>query len=298
MPVTQPTSCEFGGTDLATLYVTSARMRLDDAALAANRSPAACSSSMSASRLAEPRFRRGVRGMSEDTVDRRSGCAAAVLQRAVRGGGDAGRRRSARRDAARRRRLRGVASHGVVRVPIYVQRLRCGVIAPRRRCTSCARRAAPPYSTAATRWVRVAGQRAMELAVAKARDHGDPVFVSVRNSNHFGAAAWFVEIAARANMVGLRVHDRRHQPHAAVGRRRADARQQPVRRRVSAPRTADRARHGVLGCGARQDHRRGEGRASRFPPTGRSIATGGRPPTPRPRSKGSSRRSADPRATH
>ena len=50
---------------------------------------------------------------------------------------------------------------------------------------------------------QVAGQRAMELAVAKARDHGDPVFVSVRNSNHFGAAAWFVEIAARANMIGF-----------------------------------------------------------------------------------------------
>ena len=34
MPVTQPTSCEFGGADLRTLFMTSARMRLDDAALA------------------------------------------------------------------------------------------------------------------------------------------------------------------------------------------------------------------------------------------------------------------------
>ena len=34
MPVSQPTSCEFGGEGLRTLFVTSARMRLDNAALA------------------------------------------------------------------------------------------------------------------------------------------------------------------------------------------------------------------------------------------------------------------------
>jgi len=33
LPVSQPTSCQFGGDDLRTLYVTSARMRLDDEAL-------------------------------------------------------------------------------------------------------------------------------------------------------------------------------------------------------------------------------------------------------------------------
>ena len=43
----------------------------------------------------------------------------------------------------------------------------------------------------------------MELAVRKAREHGDPVFVSVRNSNHFGAAAWFAELPTRADMIGF-----------------------------------------------------------------------------------------------
>jgi sugar lactone lactonase YvrE len=33
MPVSQPTSCTFGGPDLRTLYITSARMKLDDEAL-------------------------------------------------------------------------------------------------------------------------------------------------------------------------------------------------------------------------------------------------------------------------
>ena len=36
LPVTNPTSCCFGGSDLRTLYVTSARFGLSDAALAAN----------------------------------------------------------------------------------------------------------------------------------------------------------------------------------------------------------------------------------------------------------------------
>jgi hypothetical protein len=36
LPVSQPTSCCFGGPDLTTLYVTSARHGLDDAAIAQN----------------------------------------------------------------------------------------------------------------------------------------------------------------------------------------------------------------------------------------------------------------------
>ena len=63
MPVTQPTSCEFGGTDFATLYVTSARMRLDDAALA--REPLAGSLfelDVGVRDLPSPRFRRGLPG--------------------------------------------------------------------------------------------------------------------------------------------------------------------------------------------------------------------------------------------
>ena len=59
MPVTQPTSCEFGGDDLRTLYVTSARMRLDDAALASQ--PLAGSLfalDVGVAGLAAPRYRR------------------------------------------------------------------------------------------------------------------------------------------------------------------------------------------------------------------------------------------------
>lgn len=62
MPVSQPTSCEFGGADLRMLYVTSARMRLDDAALA--REPLAGSVfalDVGVAGLPEPRYRHGGR---------------------------------------------------------------------------------------------------------------------------------------------------------------------------------------------------------------------------------------------
>jgi sugar lactone lactonase YvrE len=61
MPVSQPTSCEFGGDDLRTLYVTSARMRLDDEALFSQ--PLAGSLfalDVGVGGLAEPRYRGSV----------------------------------------------------------------------------------------------------------------------------------------------------------------------------------------------------------------------------------------------
>jgi len=99
--------------------------------------------------------------------------------------------------------LRGVESHGVVRVPIYLDRLRCGVIDPRPICRIVRESAGTAVFDGGNGMGQIVGQRAMELAVRKATAHADPVFVAVRGSNHFGAAAWFAEIAARAGMIGF-----------------------------------------------------------------------------------------------
>jgi LDH2 family malate/lactate/ureidoglycolate dehydrogenase len=99
--------------------------------------------------------------------------------------------------------LRGVESHGVVRVPIYVERLRCGVIAPVPTMRIVRETRSTAVFDGGNGMGQVVGQRAMELAIARTAQHGEPAFVSVRNSNHFGAAAWFVEMAARRGMIGF-----------------------------------------------------------------------------------------------
>jgi LDH2 family malate/lactate/ureidoglycolate dehydrogenase len=99
--------------------------------------------------------------------------------------------------------LRGVESHGVVRVPIYVERLRCGVVTARPDMRIVRETRSTAVFDGGNGMGQVVGERAMELALAKVTEHGEPAFVSVRNSNHFGAAAWFAEMAARADMIGF-----------------------------------------------------------------------------------------------
>ena len=99
--------------------------------------------------------------------------------------------------------LRGVESHGIVRMAIYLERLRCGATNPRPVMRAVRETRSTAVFDGGNGMGQLVGQRAMELAVERARAHGEPAFVSARNSNHFGAAAWFAEIAARADMIGL-----------------------------------------------------------------------------------------------
>lgn len=98
--------------------------------------------------------------------------------------------------------LRGVDSHGVVRLPIYVKRLAAKATNPRpnvRIVRETRTSAVVDGDNGMGQWV---GARAMDIAIAKARE-GDCVFVSVRNSNHFGAAALYAQMAAAHDMIGL-----------------------------------------------------------------------------------------------
>lgn len=98
--------------------------------------------------------------------------------------------------------LRSVGSHGVVRLPIYLKRLSDGG-------TNAKPTVKVTRQTRTTAVVdgdnglgHLVGVRAMEIAIDKARD-GDCAFVAVRNSNHFGAAAYYTEMAARKRMIGF-----------------------------------------------------------------------------------------------
>lgn len=98
--------------------------------------------------------------------------------------------------------MRGVDSHGVVRLPIYVKRIEAGVINPRpsvRIVRETATSAVVNGDNGLGQWV---GMKAMEVAIDKALS-GACTFVSVRNSNHFGAAAYYAEMASTHDLIGL-----------------------------------------------------------------------------------------------
>lgn len=99
--------------------------------------------------------------------------------------------------------LRGVESHGVVRLPIYAERLRRGAIAAGPQIRVVRRSRCTAVVDGGNGMGQVVGTYAMRLAVEMARAEGEPAFVSVRNSNHFGAAAWFAELAVEHHLIGF-----------------------------------------------------------------------------------------------
>lgn len=98
--------------------------------------------------------------------------------------------------------LRGVRSHGVVRLPIYVERIRRGLIAPRARLTVVREAKAAAAWDANDGHGIPAGVQAMEACIEKARACGVGV-VTVRRSNHFGMAWYFVRRAVQQDMIGV-----------------------------------------------------------------------------------------------
>jgi LDH2 family malate/lactate/ureidoglycolate dehydrogenase len=100
--------------------------------------------------------------------------------------------------------LRGVDSHGMVRLPVYARRIQAGVV-----------KAKPdiqprPSGTAAVLLDGdnglgpVVGCRAMNVALDLAQKHGTG-FVGVCHSNHFGGAAYYVEKAIEQGCIGLAI---------------------------------------------------------------------------------------------
>jgi LDH2 family malate/lactate/ureidoglycolate dehydrogenase len=98
--------------------------------------------------------------------------------------------------------LRGVDTHGAVRLPIYLSRLRRGLINPRpllvpQRVTPIA-----ALLDAQNGFGFVAGIRAMRDAIEMAQGFGFGM-VAVRHSTHFGMAASYVLEALAAGLIGM-----------------------------------------------------------------------------------------------
>lgn len=98
--------------------------------------------------------------------------------------------------------LRGVHSHGALRVGIYVDRLRAGSINPHAELVPVRDNGAVVVADAQAGPGIAMAWRAMDLALARAQRHGIAA-VAVRNSNHCGMLAHFAMRAPPAGAIGI-----------------------------------------------------------------------------------------------
>ncbi len=102
--------------------------------------------------------------------------------------------------------LRGVHSHGVWWLTRYTQRLRHGGLNPKPNLRVAHETPAILLLDADRAMGQVAAAAAMRHAIRKAKLSGASV-VGVRNSNHFGAAAYYALMAAQENQIGYATTD-------------------------------------------------------------------------------------------
>ena len=98
--------------------------------------------------------------------------------------------------------LRGVETHGTDMLPIYVGRLRHGIINPTPKMTVVKETAAAALIDGDKGAGQVTSVFAMNTAIGKARQTAIG-WVNVRNSNHQGALAYYSLMAAREGMIGI-----------------------------------------------------------------------------------------------
>ncbi len=97
--------------------------------------------------------------------------------------------------------LRGVETHGVTRLPIYIQRLQKGYVRKEARITVVKEKGPTAYLDAHGSMGHIAAYRGMEKAIAKADEFGIG-WVSVKDSGHFGVAGLFPMMALKKDFIG------------------------------------------------------------------------------------------------
>ena len=98
--------------------------------------------------------------------------------------------------------LTGVSTHGVSRLAIYLERVEKGLVS-RHNDVKIVRESPSAVAIDAGNSLGAVGAKvAMETCVRKARETGC-CFATVKNSNHFGAAAYYTRMAANAGMIGF-----------------------------------------------------------------------------------------------
>lgn len=96
--------------------------------------------------------------------------------------------------------LRGVDSHGVTRLPIYVKRLISGAVNPNPNIKVEKESNGTLLIDGDNGMGQVVATEAIKLGVEKARENG-AVYIGVKNSTHFGTGAYFIQQAVKEGMI-------------------------------------------------------------------------------------------------
>ena len=100
--------------------------------------------------------------------------------------------------------LWGHSSHGVMRAPWYLDRVRAGTMRPVTQAAWLVDAGAIGLLHGHDGVGQVIAQQAMRSAIARAKQHGVGI-VSVRESNHHGALGYFTRMAAAQGCIGMLV---------------------------------------------------------------------------------------------
>lgn len=98
--------------------------------------------------------------------------------------------------------LRGISSHGVLLAPMYFKRLQSGGVVAKTETTVLSDAGCTAVISGGNGIGQVVSQRAMQMAIEKAREYGVGV-VGARNSNHFGATGYWSMMALEHGMIGI-----------------------------------------------------------------------------------------------
>jgi LDH2 family malate/lactate/ureidoglycolate dehydrogenase len=98
--------------------------------------------------------------------------------------------------------LEGIASHGVMLVPMYVERINKGSVSRRSAGEVISDRGGAMVIDAGNALGQLTSRQAVKLAVARAREIGLAA-VAVRNGFHFGTAGRYARMMAEHNCVGI-----------------------------------------------------------------------------------------------
>jgi LDH2 family malate/lactate/ureidoglycolate dehydrogenase len=102
--------------------------------------------------------------------------------------------------------LWGIDSHGLQQIIGYTQSLKSGRINPQPQIQIQTNKPCLIHIEADRSPGQYAGKIAMEMAIAQAQTQGIAA-VGVTNSNHFGAAGYYVRLATEAGMIGFATSD-------------------------------------------------------------------------------------------